>query len=73
MKDSTTKGFIQGYNAQVAVDAKAQIIVAAEVTDEPNDKKQVKPMVTITIDTFFGFGARNHRITHRTMQSVLAL
>ena len=34
MKDTTTKGFIQGYNAQVAVDAKAQVIVAAEVTDQ---------------------------------------
>jgi transposase len=45
MKDTTTKGFIQGYNAQVAVDAKAQVIVAAEVTDEPNDKNQVEPMV----------------------------
>ena len=45
MKDSTTKGFIQGYNSQVAVDAKSQVIVAAEVTSEPNDKKQVSPMV----------------------------
>jgi len=45
MKDSTTKGFIQGYNSQAAVDAKSQVIVAAEVTDEPNDKKQVEPMV----------------------------
>jgi transposase len=45
MKDSTTKGFVQGYNSQAAVDAKSQVIVAAEVTDEPNDKKQVEPMV----------------------------
>lgn len=45
MKDTTTKGFIQGYNAQVAVDAKAQVIVAAEVTDQPNDKNQVEPLV----------------------------
>lgn len=45
MKDSTTKGFVQGYNSQAAVDAKSQVIVAADVTDEPNDKKQVEPMV----------------------------
>ncbi len=45
MKDSTTKGFVQAYNAQAAVDGKAQVIVAANVTDEANDKKQVEPMV----------------------------
>lgn len=45
MRDSTTKGFVQGYNAQAAVDGKAQVIVAAEVTDEANDKRQVEPMV----------------------------
>lgn len=45
MRDSTTKEFMQGYNAQAAVDSKAQVIVAADVTDEPNDKKQVEPMV----------------------------
>lgn len=45
MKDSTTKGFIQAYNAQAAVDGKAQVIVAADVTDEANDKKQAEPMV----------------------------
>lgn len=45
MLDSTTKGFVQGYNAQAAVDGKAQVIVAADVTDESNDKMQVEPMV----------------------------
>ena len=45
MKDSTTKGFLQGYNSQAAVDAESQVIVAADVTDEPNDKRQVEPMV----------------------------
>jgi transposase len=45
MKDGASKAFEQCYNAQVAVDEKAQIIVAAEVTQEPNDKKQVEPMV----------------------------
>ena len=37
---------IQGYNCQAAVDATAQIIVAADVTDEANDKQQAQPMLT---------------------------
>lgn len=45
MKDSTTKGFIQGYNAQAAVEAPSQIILAAEVTIESNDKQQLEPMI----------------------------
>ena len=40
----SNKGWDQCGNAQVAVNAQ-QIIVAADVTDEPNDKRQVKPMV----------------------------
>ncbi len=45
MKDAATNGFVQAYNAQVAVDAQSQVIVAAEVTQEANDKQQVQPMV----------------------------
>jgi len=45
MKDPASKGFVQGYNAQAAVDGKSQVIVAADVTDEPNDKKQIEPML----------------------------
>jgi transposase len=46
MKDGATKGFEQAYNAQAAVDAHAQIIVAAGVTQEANDKRQLVPLVT---------------------------
>ena len=45
MPDGANKGsFIQGYNAQIAVDGEAQIIVAAELTQETNDKRQLVPM-----------------------------
>jgi len=45
MKDGATKSFEQSYNCQAAVDEESQIIVAADVTQEANDKRQVKPMV----------------------------
>ena len=37
--------FVQAYNCQAAVDQNSQIIVANSVTQEANDKQQVKPMV----------------------------
>ena len=43
MKDS--KGFEQCYNAQIAVDANAQIIVATGVAQTPSDKMELLPMV----------------------------
>ena len=39
-----SKGFVQGMNAQAAV-TKDQIIAAADVTQDANDKKQLPPMV----------------------------
>lgn len=46
MPSSTYKGsFVQGYNCQAAVDGESQIIVAADVTQEANDKKQAAPML----------------------------
>ena len=39
------KHFEQAYNAQAAVDSAHQVIVAAEITDEPTDRKQAKPMI----------------------------
>jgi hypothetical protein len=45
MVDGASKGFEQCYNAQAAVDAEHQIIVAADVTQETNDKRQLVPMM----------------------------
>ena len=45
MKDGATKEFVQGYNAQIAVDGKSQVIVASGVTQETNDKRQLIPML----------------------------
>jgi transposase len=45
MKDGATKEFVQAYNAQAAVDSHAQVIVAAAVTQEANDKQQLAPML----------------------------
>ena len=38
--------FQQSYNAQVAVDADTQLIVAQEVGQSPNDVRQLEPMVS---------------------------
>jgi len=38
-------GFVQGYNAQAAVEPNFQLIVGQAVTQAANDKQQVEPMV----------------------------
>jgi transposase len=41
----TRDGYIQGYNAQAAVDAKAQIIVAHDLTQSMSDQNQLVPLM----------------------------
>jgi transposase len=38
-------GFEQAYNAQAAVDTATMLVLATGVTQQPNDKRQVKPML----------------------------
>ena len=38
-------GFEQAYNAQAAVDATTMLVIGTGVTQAPNDKEQVKPML----------------------------
>jgi len=44
MKDGASKSFEQVYNCQVATNEK-QVIVGRNVTQESNDKKQLKPLI----------------------------
>jgi transposase len=60
MKDGATKSFEQCYNCQAAV-MDTQVIGAAEVTQETNDKQQVKPMVEAVKENLDG--AKPGRLT----------
>jgi Transposase DDE domain len=55
MKQSN-KGFDYSYNAQAVVDSEEQIIVAAEVTNEANDKQQAVPMAQAALDNLNAAG-----------------
>lgn len=46
----TNDGFVQGYNAQVAVDEHAQIIVAHTLTNQPPDVEHLVPIVEQVVD-----------------------
>ena len=41
----SSQGFVQAYNGQVAVDHYRQIIVACDVTDDPTDPRQLRPIL----------------------------
>jgi hypothetical protein len=45
MLDGATKGFVQAYNAEAAVDAAAQVIVACGVTQAATDVQQFLPVL----------------------------
>jgi transposase len=45
MKHSSTEGFEQDYNAQVAVDQASLLIVGASLSNHPNDQQEVEPIL----------------------------
>lgn len=45
MLDGATKSFVQGFNAQAAVDSHAQIIIACDLTQQATDNGQLVPML----------------------------
>ena len=45
MRDGATKSFEQSYNCQAVVESETQVILAEQVTQQANDKQQVKPLV----------------------------
>jgi transposase len=50
MMDTARDAFAQAYNAQAAADGHAQVIVAAEVTQDTTDRGQLLPMVRAVRD-----------------------
>lgn len=65
MKQSN-KGFDYAYNAQAVVDAEEQIIVAAEVTRQANDKQQAVPMAAAALDNLRTAGIERPRAADGT-------
>jgi transposase len=55
-------GFEQAYNAQAAVDAATMLVVATGVTQAPNDKEQVEPMLKTLQGQTAALGAVEHLI-----------
>lgn len=47
MKHTQTGGYIQAYNAQALVDASSQVIVGADVFNQPSDKQLIRPMLEV--------------------------
>jgi len=56
----TRSGYVQGYNAQAAV-TEEQIIIAAELTQEANDVKQLHPMIEKAQESLKAIGKNNER------------
>ena len=43
---SSDKGFVQAYNAQAAVDVNTMLIVESHISQAPNDKQEITPILT---------------------------
>jgi hypothetical protein len=53
MRDA--KGYLQGSNAQVVV-ITGQVIIAAEVAQDPSDNHQLVPMVSVAVEALASAG-----------------
>jgi hypothetical protein len=49
MKDNAPKCFVRAYNAQIATDAHAQVIVAAKLPQQTTDRQQLLPMAAAVL------------------------
>jgi transposase len=79
MLDHGLRSYVQGYNAQIAVDGHRQVIVAADLTQEVTDQHQLLPMVQqaaamagkkpscVTADAGYWYTAH---LTHPVLRSV---
>ena len=61
----TTSGYVQGFNAQLAV-TKDQVIVAADVSSEPLDVEQFQPVVDQALDNL------SVADSHQQVQTIVA-
>jgi len=69
MKQSN-KGFDYSYNAQAVVDSANQIIVAAEVTNQANDKQQAVPMARAALDNVDEAGIEKPKAADGTVVAI---
>jgi len=60
------KGFDYAFNAQAVVDGANQIIVAAEVTNQANDKQQAVPMARAALDNLDAAGIQRPKAADGT-------
>lgn len=80
---NSDKAFIQGYNAQIAVDAETQVIGAADVTNQAADSPHLLPMVDqvvantgrrpqgVLADAGYWSEDNRHGVTERTMEAII--
>ncbi len=61
MKDGASKSFEQCYNGQAAVDEESQIILSAQITQQPNDKQQLKPLIEGLQENLREAGCSSHK------------
>src|SRR5439155_20877068 len=83
MKHSSTEGFGQDYNAQIAVDQESLLIVGESLSKHPNDQQEVEPTLDSippdlgtpaapALDTGYFSAANIVAFEHRTIDPYIA-